>query len=85
MQVRQLPLSKKNVSELVVRIANNSHSSEWFFIAMNDCWWPKAVIQKINLRPAWAFNKLGKLGQDLANAACPLLIFCLARSALTAA
>jgi len=40
MQVRQLPLSKKNVSELVVRIANNSHSSEWFFIAMNDCWWP---------------------------------------------
>ena len=42
MQVRQLPLSKKNVSELVVRIANNSHSSEWFFIAMNDCWWPLA-------------------------------------------
>jgi len=44
-----------------------------------------ARFPSINLRPAWALDKIDILGQDFANAACPARIFCLARSALTAA
>ena len=44
-----------------------------------------ARFPSINLRPAWALDKIDILGQDFANATCPALIFCLARSALTAA
>ena len=42
-------------------------------------------IRTCDLRPTWAFQKMNEFGQNFANAACPARIFCLARSALTAA
>ena len=56
--------------------------SHYFYMGSLAC---PARFPSINLRPAWALDKIDILGQDFANATCPALIFCLARSALTAA
>ena len=58
------------------------HPHRWHFFEILAC---PARFPSINLRPAWALDKIDILGQDFANAACPARIFCLARSALTAA